>query len=302
MSGGDRLAVTIVVIAYRSEGRIAETVASHEAALAHLDGEVIIVDNASGDRGAEEARAVLTRGTVVENLENVGYGGAANQGIAMAKGRACIIMNDDARLGPEDVDRLLAVLDSDPRIGLVGPRIVDEAGRPMPSARTSYPGPMEEFERLLDVVRGRNRNKRYVSETDPTDVAWLVGACVMGPTDLLARIGGFNPEFFLYGEDIDLARRVHAVGRRVVTVPDATCVHVGGVSTGEAFADRARVERRAKARDIYYRIWLPRPVRMLVHLRRAIGLRHQPWRLGFHLPKALWDGPSLKDARFPEPL
>lgn len=294
--------VSAIVVAYRSEGRIGDTVRHLEAALAELESEIIIIDNASGDRGPDEARAAIERGRVVENPENVGFGGGVNQGLVLASGRASLVMNDDARLGPADVHRLLEVLESDRRIGLVGPRIVNESGGPMPSARQVFPGPAEEMERFGFWFRRDPRNEAYVGGTEPADVAWLVGACIMGPTETLRRVGGFNPAFFLYGEDIDLARRLHALGLRVVTVPDATCVHIGSVSSGAAFADLARVERRARARDLYYRIWLRRPTRMLVHLVRAIGVRYQPWRLRFHLPKAVWDGPSLREHRFPPSL
>ncbi len=297
------LDVSIIVIAYNSAGRIGPAVRSHEAAFQRVTGEVIVVDNASSDDGAEEARAAMTSGTVIRNEDNRGYGKAANQGILAARGRTCIIMNDDARIGAADVERLLAVLDDNPRIGLVGPRIVGEDGEPMPSARTTFPGPDEEFSRIGDVVAGRNRNHEYpVDGHEPTDVAWLVGACVMGRTDELRRIGGFNPAFFLYVEDIDLCKRYSVLGYRVVTVPDAVCVHTGSVSTSDAFAETARMARRAEARALYYRIWHPRPTRMAVHLKRAIGRRNQPWRLRHHLAKALWDGPGAKEHRCPPPL
>jgi len=295
--------VTIVVIAYNSEGRIGDAVRAHQAAFAHRTGEVIVVDNASADAGADEARAALTHGRVIRNETNLGYGKAANQGIAAAAGRYCVIMNDDARLGPEDLDRLIETLEADESIGLVGPRIVGEDGHPMPSARHVFPGPDEEFSRLGDVVRRTNRNHWYpTTGDDPADVAWLVGACIMGRTDLLRRVGGFNPAFFLYVEDIDLAKRLHVLGHRIVTVPLAICVHTGSVSTSQAFADRARMERRADARALFYRIWYPRPTRMAVHLKRAIGVGNQPWRLRHHLPKAVWDGPGAAEHRFPPPI
>lgn len=295
--------VTAIVISYNSEERIAEAVAAHQEALAHLDGEVIVVDNASQDDSVEVARRALTNGgRVIANERNVGYGKAANQAISEARGRACLILNDDARLDSTAVDRLLEVLFSDSSIAMVGPRIVDEGGNPMPSARLNFPGPAEEWDRLKAVLRGVNRNNAYPVEEDPTDVAWLVAASVLGKTEVLRETGGFNPAFFLYSEDIDLARRLHDQGYRVVTVPDAVCIHTGSVSTGSAFGRRQSIDRRADARDIYYRIWEPRPVRSLIHLRRAIGLSNQPGRIRHHLPKVMWDGPSLHHLRQIDPI
>lgn len=294
--------VTAIVISYNSEERIAEAVNAHQDALAHLDGEVIVVDNASQDNSVEVARRALTNGRVIANEENVGYGKAANQAISEARGRACLILNDDARLDSTAVDRLLEVLLSDSSIAMVGPRIVDEEGNPMPSARLNFPGPAEEWDRLKAVLRGANKNNVYPAEEDPTDVAWLVAASVLAKTEVLRETGGFNPAFFLYSEDIDLARRLHDQDYRVVTVPDAVCVHTGSVSTGTAFGRRKSIDRRADARDIYYRIWEPRAVRSLIHLRRAIGFSNQPGRIAHHLPKVIWDGPSLHDLRRIDPL
>lgn len=297
------LDVTAIVIAYKSEDRIVETIESHEAALSHLDAEVLIVDNASGDRTVDLAESTLTRGRVIANEDNIGYGKAANQGIVQARGRICIVLNDDARLTADAVDKLIGALDGDPQIALAGPRIVDETGSPMPSARTSFPGPGEELGRLVDLLSNRDTNLGYPgSGSDLIDVAWLVGACIAGKTAILRETGGFNPAFFLYVEDIDLCRRLVELDYRVVTVPNAICTHTGSVSTSAAFSDLTRIQRRADAREIFYRIWYRKPVRSLIHLRRAVGLSNQPWRLKYHLPKMISDGGSMKTDRYPGPL
>ena len=297
------LEVTAVVISYNSEERIAEAIEAHERALAHIPAEILIVDNASTDRTIEVADSHLTMGRVVANSDNLGYGKAANLAFQQARGRRTIILNDDARLSRDAVDRLLEVMNNDPRIALAGPRIVDEDGEQMPSARLRYPGLAEEGGLIVDALNRVNTNYTYpVGGTDPQDVAWLVGACIMGDTQILLDTGGFNPAFFLYAEDIDLCRRMTELGHRVVTVPDAVCVHTGSVSTGAAFTSDARMTRRSDAREIFYRIWYGRPTRALIHARRAIGLKHQPWRVKYHVPKILRDGGSLADGRFPPPL
>lgn len=298
-----KLDVTAVIISYNSEDRIEEAVKANQDAMSHLEAEIIVVDNASSDTSVERAQSAITTGHVIANEDNVGYGKAANQGIVAARGRTCLILNDDARLAPGAIDELLGVLDSGPEVALVGPRIIDEEGNPMPAARTKFPGLGEEFQRLTDVVKGINRNNVYPTETnDPIDVAWLLGACFLGDTRILREIGGFNEEFFLYVEDIDLCRRLVEKGYRVMTVPNATCVHTGSVSTSDAFGDSVRMERRAGARDIFYRIWYPKAIRSLIHLKRAMGFQNQPWRLKYHLPKVLNDGESLAESRFPPPL
>lgn len=297
------LDVTAIIISYHSEDRIAEAVRANEEALSHLEAEIIVVDNASADRSVEIARDAIQRGQVIANSDNVGYGIAANQGIAAARGRTSLILNDDARLSPGAIDQLLEALDSAPDVALVGPRIVDEEGNPMPSARTVFPGPMEAIQRAWDVMRRVNRNNVYpTAQDDPLEVAWLLGACFLGETETLREIGGFNPDFFLYVEDIDLCRRLHEKGHRILTVPRAECVHTGSVSTRDAYSESVRMMRQANSRDIYYRIWYSRFMRSLIHLHRAIGIRNQPWRIKYHGKKAIYDGPTLASRRFPPAL
>lgn len=293
----------MIVISYKSVDRIAEAIAAHEQAMEHLKGELIIVDNASNDGTVELARSLIQRGYVIANSENVGYGHAANQGISAARGRYTMILNDDARLSAEAVDRLIEALELSDAVALAGPRIVDEQGEDMPSARLSFPGLNEELSRAKDILKRRNANRIYPGEgPEAFEVAWLVGACIVGKTEILRQVGGFNPAFFLYAEDIDLCRRLEAVGYKSVTVPEAVCVHTGSVSTQAAFDDHARIVRRADAREIFYRIWYSKLQRVLIHLRRAIGIQNQPWRIKYHLSKMISDGGSLAEHRFPPPL
>ena len=300
---GGSMDVTVIIVSYNSADRIADAIEHHRRSLAGLSGEIIVVDNDSKDESVAIATDLLGPGQVIANKDNVGYGKAANQGIATASGRSCMIVNDDAHLEPGALELLLDVLYSNPDIGLVGPRIVDVDGGPMPSARRTFPGPAEELEILSWHLRGRDRNLVYpATDSRPTDVAWLVGACVIGDTRTLRELGGFHPVFFLYAEDIDLCRRMKAVGLRSVTVPDAVCVHTGSVSTGAEFGWKASIDRRTKSRDIYYRMWLSRPSRMLVNLRRAIGFKNQPARLRHHVPRIVSDGGSLHKDRMPPAL
>ena len=293
--------VTAIVITYNSAEHVAEAVTSLESALDHLGAEILVVDNASADDTVDVAGAHLKRGRVIANADNLGYARAANVGIRQARGQMTLVMNDDARLGQEDINRLIAVLSSSDRIALVGPRIVDANGKPTHSARNTFPGPQEEWQRLKDIFSGRDKNA-YDPDAPPTPVHWLIAACVLGKTSVLRQVGGFNEEFFLYGEDIDLGRRLMELGFQSVTVPDAVCVHVGEVSTSKTYTADERMVRQVKGRSVYYRLWLPRWLRSLVYLRRALGFRLQPARLKMFGPMIIWDGPSLKNERFPAPL
>ena len=294
--------VTAVLITYNSSANIEESIQSLEEALNHLESEILVVDNASADDTATKAGKTISRGHVIVNSNNLGYAKAANVGLRHAQGRLTLIMNDDAQLQPGAIDRMIEVLDSDERTALVGPRIVDSKGATTHSARLHYPGAGEEWRRALDLLTRRRTLKAYPADARPMLVHWLIAACVIGESSLLRRVGGFNEAFFLYGEDIDLGRRLRELGYRSETVPEAVCVHIGEASTSQVFSTEARMRRQVAGRSVYYRLWLPRWGRTLVYLRRAFGIRMQPDRLRIFLPLAIWDGPSLHHQRFPTPL
>ena len=130
----------------------------------------------------------------------------------------------------------------------------------------------------------------------------LICACVMGRTDVLRELGGFNSSFFMYGEDIDLGQRLKSANLKLMTVPGATAIHQREISPDRRYRVREFSERILNARDLYYRIWLPRYERSAVNLFRAFGLSDQPYRFKYHFPRALWDGPNLKELRKIEPL
>lgn len=134
------------------------------------------------------------------------------------------------------------------------------------------------------------------------EVGVLFAACALVETEFFRHLGGFNDAFFIYGQDLDFSRRASSANRAVAVDTRVAAIHhqdeaFGRRPKGRAFGDRVR-----KARNIYYRIWLPRPSRMALNLLLAIGRDDQPRRLLFHLRRAVYDGPSLRHVRHPPSL
>ena len=296
--------VSAIVVSYNSQDRVERSVGALQESLGHLDHEILVVDNASSDRTVELAGKLLPGDCVIVNRQNLGFGQGVNRGLRAARGRYSLIMNDDVVLEPGSIDRLLGALRADAGIAVAGPLMVDAHGQQTHSARLWYPGWEEEWVRLTDIVLRRQRKAAYPGSCQEglVEVKWLVAACMLGRTDVLRAIGGFNPAFFMYGEDIDFGRRLRALGYVSVTIPGARAVHEGGASTSTVWSDEDRMLRRARSRDTYYRMWVRRPSRMLLNLRRALGFRNQPLRLRYFLPRVIYDGPSLRKLRFPDPI
>jgi GT2 family glycosyltransferase len=305
--------VTAIVVTYRSAATIEACLTRLEHALDPDSSEIIVVDNASDDDTTAVVRTHL-RARLICRESNAGFGTAVNDGLRRTRTTYALVMNDDAEVDGACVVRLVAALAPNPDIGLVGPIVLDADGNALASALAFFPGWLEQQDRF---GRAARRLRRLVQpglapptpRGNPTitgeeqDVSWLVGVALLGRSDVLRRLGGFNQAFFLYGEEIDLGQRVAVAGLRNVWVTAATCGHPVGVGTSNyIWSRRERVLRRFRGQTTYDRIWLARRTRILLNLLRATARSDQPLRASYHLGAALWDGPDLSDLRTLLPL
>jgi GT2 family glycosyltransferase len=161
--------------------------------------ETFFVDNGSRDT----TRAYLARqslGAVTLHDENVGFGRAHNRNLGRFRGRHVLLLNPDVRFGPELFTRLTAFLDARPDVAIAGPRVLEGAARREFAPRRFYPG-----EGMVAIEPGLRRR----------EIAWLQGCCLIIRRDVLEKLGGFDPEFFLYTEETDLCLRARRAGYRI---------------------------------------------------------------------------------------
>lgn len=289
-----------IVVAYNSEAHIGSTVRSLEAELSRFDYELIVVDNASSDSTHTEAAKTIQNGRAVRLEENVGYGRGANHGLRLAKGRHVMVLNDDLSVDADSVVLLRDALEADPRVALAAPNLINPAGEIQVGGRRHLPGVRNEVSRLWHRIQ--NRKRSLPRSGPPIEVDFVLAACLMAERETIMQIGGFSDAFFMLGEDIDLCRRVKELDRLTVFVPQAKARHDQGLAEERRARGRDHSMRVLKARDLYYRIWLSRPERSMVHFILAFVLQDQPFRFRYHFPKVLYDGPSLSHLRYPAPL
>lgn len=295
--------LTVVVVAYNSAAAIKHTLASLRDVVSHLDSEIVVIDNASSDGSAAVAERILGEdGIVLQMSENLGYGAAINEGARRARGRYLLVMNDDVIVAPASIDRLIATLQEHPRLAMVGPLLCHPDGSPTYTMFRWVPGWRDELARVRDRLQGTAVRTTLPKKVEIAEVGVLFAACGLIETEFFLDIGGFNEAFFLYGEDLDLSRRIASLGRDVAVDTRAVVIHHQDQDLDRRLKGWEFSERVLGARNTYYRIWLLRPSRILLNLWHTIGRDNQPHRAIYHLTRAIYDGASLRRLRRPTPL
>jgi GT2 family glycosyltransferase len=232
--------VSIVIVSFNAREHL-------ERCLEEVGGgahEVVVVDNASSDGSPALVRERFPSVKLIELPENVGFGAANNVGMEAAGGDLFLLLNSDAWPVGEAIERLAAFTAASPRAGVVGPRLRNPDGSLQRSVR-GRPTPWRLATEYLFLRylgrRTRAFNGFYGAGFDHESVRSVEvvkGAVMLVRRDAYEATGGFDPDFFMYGEEMDLCYRVGKAGWEVVFDPEAEFVHIGGVSTGARWGDR----------------------------------------------------------------
>ncbi len=195
--------------------------------------EVVMADNGSTD-GMPELAESKGRARLLRTGGNLGYGTAANHGAAGATGTWVVVANPDIEWTPGSIDEMIAAGDRWPLAGVLGPRIVTTDGRLYPSARALPSLRNGIGHALLGWWWPTNPWTRTYrrEDVDPVEgpVGWLSGSCLLLRREAFEAVGGFDPSYFMFFEDVDLCDRLGRAGWQVVHAPDALVRHVGGHS------------------------------------------------------------------------
>jgi N-acetylglucosaminyl-diphospho-decaprenol L-rhamnosyltransferase len=216
--------------------------------------EVIVVDAASTDGSQALVRERFPYAHLVPLGANPGYGGALNNGIALASGAYLLLMNADAWPLPGALERLVACAEREPDAGVVGPRLLNPDGTVQPSVRgfpTLWRLATEYYFLRRLAPRTRALNAFYgagFSHQSPRDAEFVVGAVMLVRRQMLDEIGAFDESFFMFNEEVDLCYRARRANWRVVFRPEAEFVHVGGAATAQVWPAMYREQLRSHLR------------------------------------------------------
>jgi N-acetylglucosaminyl-diphospho-decaprenol L-rhamnosyltransferase len=265
-----------VAVTY-SPGPALEGFLSSLAAATTLPVEVVLADNGSTDGAPEAAVARYPHVRLLRTGGNVGYGAAVNAGLAgLAEGYA-LVANPDVHFEPGSVDELLAVAGRWPRAATVGPAIRTPDGELYPSARdlprlsTGVGHALLGWAWPANPWTARYRRERESPRERPA--GWLSGSCFLVDLEAFWSVGGFDPGYFMYFEDVDLAERLGARGWLHVYAPTALVVHEGGHATRREPHRMARVHHTSALRYLSRQYPGARNAPLRTALRAGLGAR-----------------------------
>ncbi len=209
--------------------------------------ELIVVDNASTDGTPALLRERFPHVHLIESGRNRGYGGANNLAFAEATGDYVLVLNPDVEPVGEALPRLVAYLEAHPGVGLVAPQLLTPEGAVQSSRRRFPELPVLFLESTwLEGLLPRRRLRAYYCadrpETETQAVDWVQGAAMLVRREVLAQVGGFDENFFMYSEELDWCRRIAEAGWEIIYFPKAQIIHHEGKSS----------EQVVPARHIYF--------------------------------------------------
>ncbi|RMF38580.1 MAG: glycosyltransferase family 2 protein [Chloroflexi bacterium] len=299
----------VVIVNYNTRDLLRDCLASLFASEGDFAFEVCVVDNASQDGSAEMVAQTFPQVRLIRSPVNGGYAYANNLGLRALGFRApdeppaptspptfALLLNPDTVVPPRALQGLLDFMARHPEAGIVGPKLLRMDGSLDLACRRSFPTPEVSFWRMTGLSKLFPRSRRfgrynltYLDPDETAEVDAVVGACMLVRGEAIRQVGLLDEAFFMYGEDLDWAKRIKEAGWKVYYYPEVIVHHVKRASSRRSA--RAQIEFNRAMRIFYekhYAATTPRWLHLLVLT--GIGLRDGWVRLRLALRRPLRGG------------
>lgn len=226
------LDLSVIILNYRSRAWVKNCLRSIYDSTHGVSFEVIVVDNDSGDDIEDLIHSEFPEARFIGNKSNLGFARANNQAVARSGGEFVVFMNPDTFLFEDALSRLVGHFRANPRVGVIGGKLFNLDGTLQPSC-INFPTICNvALDKILGLplfprrLAGRFLH-RFWSHDRAREAEWMHGAFLGVRREMFEELGGFDSEFFLYGEDADLCHQARARGWGVLFVPDVRLMHWG---------------------------------------------------------------------------
>jgi hypothetical protein len=299
--------ISVVIVNYNVKDLLVSCIASLEASLHGIPSEIIVLDNDSTDGSIDYAEPMFPNVQFVRLQKNLGFGKANNIGFNMALehgAKYILCLNPDTLISEDTMTVVLDYMRQNPDVGLTGCKLLNADGTFQLACRRGFPTPWASFCKVFGLQAlfpksplFAQYNQTFRSEDETYAVDAVMGAFMFIRREALERVQGFDEEFFMYGEDLDLCFRIQEEGWRIMYLHTTSIIHYKGESTRRSAINEVKHFYEAMeifARKHYGSSWL-----FLAFLRGGIYLRSllaylslYRWEVGF----ALTDVASLNAA------
>ena len=238
--------VSIIIVSYNVRSYLAHSI---DAILKsdHKNIEIIVVDNHSYDGTCDylkENYQDIESVNIISNSENVGFGKAVNQASKIATNEYIMVLNPDTIIEESTISTLVDYLDKKNHVGMVGPKILNADGTLQLACKRSFPTIKVALPKLLGLDRifpnSRWAGKYNLTYLDPEKVHKvdaISGSCMLIKSKIFKAINGFDENFFMFGEDLDLCKRVWEENYEIHYLPKTKIIHYKGQSVKTATYD-----------------------------------------------------------------
>lgn len=250
--------ISVIIVSYNVRDFLLKCIGSVLAHSGELDIEILVVDNASVDGSVEAVKAHFPQVKLIANKENTGFGKANNQAIEIAQGKYTLILNPDTLLADDALTACWDYLEAHEDAGAVGLKMLDGSGKYLPESRRGLPTLWRSFTKISGLYRLSPSSKLWngyylasLKGEESGEIEVLTGAFLFTRTALLKQLKGFDEQFFMYGEDIDLSKRILDSGFKIHYLAQPSIIHFKGESTRKA--DFSYSQRFYQAMVLYTR-------------------------------------------------
>lgn len=239
--------LSVIILNYNVRYFLELCLQSVEQATANMDAEIIVIDNNSVDDSCAMVHNKFPNVKLIENAENVGFSKGNNIGVQQAKGEYVCILNPDTVVAEDTFLKLIAFAELQKNLGIVGCKLIDGTGHFLPESKRNLPTPNVALKKLLGFSKSYYAN--HLNENAVGEVTVLVGAFMLLKRELYQQLKGFDEDFFMYGEDIDLSYRATKLGFKNYYNGSVSIIHFKGEST---LKDHLYAKRFFGAMKLFY--------------------------------------------------
>ena len=240
--------LSVIILNFNVQYFLELCLQSVEAALKGIDSEIIVVDNNSTDDSCQMIRQKFPEIKLIENKTNFGFSKGNNIGVKQATGEFICILNPDTVVAEDTFSKVLEFAVKQQNLGAIGCKLVDGRGNFLPESKRNVPIVKVALQKILGRTKQYYNNDLGSDESGKIDI--LVGAFMLIKREVYDEIGGFDEDYFMYGEDVDLSYRILKSGLENFYVGTTCIIHYKGEST---LKDAKYAERFYGAMQIFYK-------------------------------------------------